>query len=668
MPVSYSLGAHEPLAHRLRTGNAATDERQRYAEEVSDAALDRAVAIGADTVHIACYKGFGLAHEKDTIARAADFAARARKRDLRVSVYVQGAPVYYETFLAETPEAADWLVINQFGQHVPWGFQVFRRYMCLSAMGFIEYQQKMLRTVIDAVGPDDVFMDNVSWNPPPNDCHCPRCQRDFRRHLERTFGERLEDETGIASLDHVEIPRTDPFFYPPDSFRLIRDPIHQESVRFRVRSLRRYLQAMYDTVKSIDANMTFGCNAGCDHFRVNTPYTNGQWLEDINAATDHWSLEEFAFRPRVEPDGSVVSKARINKVAEFYGRTIGRGMWGEATDDDRRVTIGEALAFARGRLGGIGNLAAPAGYFDGIAPTLQWAKGLQEKIAAGKIVAPVATLRLLASQAFVRFVPMHYACMAEQALLEGHVPFLIATDAIFDRLDEFSVVVMPNISALSDGQVERLRGFAQNGGGLVLIGQSATTDERLRVRTNHPFADAFAPDALDSLLEMGPPHFVPRVDVSRLTHTIQGKLGDGNVAWLPTLTPTSTVQWQRDPYFPFRIVLPEEVRPPAEAAELVQLVKAVAPQPFEVEVEAPKCVMAEYRRDGDRLYVHLVNLATDAPARDVALHVSEPIAREAAVYPMDGEAFSVAPRAAGQVWRVDLDVLDRYALVEVAIK
>jgi len=202
----------------------------------------------------------------------------------------------------------------------------------------------------------------------------------------------------------------------------------------------------------------------------------------------------------------------------------------------------------------------------------------------------------------------------------------------------------------------------------VLIGQSATTDERLRVRTNHPFADAFSPDALDSLLEMGPPHFVPRVDVSRLTQTIHGQLGDGKVAWLPTLTPTSTVQWQRDPYFPFRIVLPEEVRPPAEAAELIQMVKAVAPQPFAVEVEAPKHVMAEYRRDDNRFYVHLVNLATDAPARDVTLHVNEPVTGEATVYPMDGKAFSVEPRAAGKGRRIDLDVLDRYALVEIAIE
>jgi hypothetical protein len=156
---------------------------------------------------------------------------------------------------------------------------------------------------------------------------------------------------------------------------------------------------------------------------------------------------------------------------------------------------------------------------------------------------------------------MHYACMTEQALFEGHLPFVIATDRIFDRLAEYSVIILPNMPALSDMQVAQLRTFVERGGGLLLIGESATTDDRLRVRPAHPFADAFEGGVLESIMEMGPPHFVPRVDISGLEQTIKGQLGEGHVAWMPRLTPTSSVQWHRDPYFPFRSVLPEEVRP-----------------------------------------------------------------------------------------------------------
>ncbi len=668
MSLHYYLGAHEPIAHRLRTGNAATDEQKHYAQEVSDAALDRALAIGAAGVNIACYQGFGLEYEKATIARAADFAVRARKRSLAVSVYVQGAPVYYETFLSETPQAKEWLVTNQFGQPVPWGFQVFRRYMCLICPDFIQYQQKMLHTVIAAVEPSAVFMDNVAWNPPPNDCHCPHCQQAFLAHLHHVFGDRLLDQTGIASLEFVEIPRTDIVFYPPDSFRRIRDPIQQEYIRFRCQSLRRYLEAMRDTIKSINPSIHFACNAGCNHFRINTAYTNGQWLDDIDAATDGWSLEEFTFRPRVENDGSVITKGRINKLGEFFGKTISRGMWGETTDQQRRVTVAEGLAFARDQLGGIGNLAAPKGYFDGILPTLRWAGDLAEKIAAGRIVAPVATLRLFNSQAFVRFTPMHYACMTEQVLFEAHLPFLIATDRIFDRLGEFSVVVLPNMPAISDRQLEQLRSFVQRGGGLLLIGESITTDERLRVRSTHPFADAFEPGTVESIMEMGPPHFVPKVDLTGLTGTIQGKLGKGRVAWMPKLTPTSTVQWQRDPYFPFRSVLPEEVRPPAEAEELVNLIRSLAATPLPVATEAPKHVLAEYRRHADRLYVHLVNLALDAAVNDLRIRLTDQPTGQATVYEMQEQPRRLAVEPVGNEHCLTLPILQRYALIEIPVK
>ena len=665
MTISYSLGAHEPLAHRLRTGHAATDEWQRFEQEVTDDALDRAVAIGADTVHIGAYKGFGLDYEAEFLARAADFAERARRRGLRVSVYVQGPPVYYETFLVEQPDASGWLVRNQFGQHVPWGFQVFRRYMCMNHPDFIAYQQRVLRVVLEATKPDHAIMDNVHWNPPPNDCHCDHCQAAFREHLQQTFGDRLEHETGLQSLTFVEIPSTDPIFYPPDSFRQFRDPIHQEYIRFRCLSLARHLRAMADTVRAVCPKTEFTCNAGCDNFRANQAYAAGQWLEDIDGVLDGWSLEEHCFRPRLEPDGAVVTKGRINKLAEFYGRTLGRSMWGETNDDERRVSLGEMLAFARGHVSGIGNLAAPEGYFDGIVPALNWAKGLAHSIAAGTIIAPIATLRLFASQAFVRFTPMHYACMTEQALFDAHLPFLIATDAVFDRLDEFGVLILPHQPALSDAQIEKLRAFVHRGGGLVLIGESATTDERLRVRIEHPFADAFDADALGELLEMGPPHFVPRVDISKLTQTITGQLGDGRIVWMPRLTPTSTVQWQRDPYFPFRSVLPEEVRPPAEAETLIDLIRTVSAAPLPVVVDAPRHVLAEYRRDAQRTYVHLVNLDTAAPAHDLTIRMTDVRADEAVMHEMEAPSRPLTIMAEPQGCAITIDRLTRYALVEI---
>src|SRR4030066_239948 len=87
------------------------------------------ISLGVSHVSIACTKGFGLEYEKPLIERAARFAEKAEPRGITTSAYIQGFPVYYETFLIEAPQAIDWLARTQTGDFVPWGGQTFRRWM-----------------------------------------------------------------------------------------------------------------------------------------------------------------------------------------------------------------------------------------------------------------------------------------------------------------------------------------------------------------------------------------------------------------------------------------------------------------------------------------------------------------------------------------------------------
>ena len=87
--IRYGVGAHEPLFHRLRTGNTTADELDRWRRETSDENLDLLERLGVTEAMIACSKGFGLEHEKPLIERAADFGRRAAARGIATRYYIQ---------------------------------------------------------------------------------------------------------------------------------------------------------------------------------------------------------------------------------------------------------------------------------------------------------------------------------------------------------------------------------------------------------------------------------------------------------------------------------------------------------------------------------------------------------------------------------------------------
>jgi len=80
------------------------------------------------------------------------------------------------------------------------------------------------------------------------------------------------------------------------------------------------------------------------------------------------------------------------------------------------------------------------------------------------------------------------------ALLEARIPFeMVALDDNFDasRLQPFKVLALPNVSYLSNRQCALLRGFVENGGGLVATHETSLLDEHGQLRDNFGLADLF---------------------------------------------------------------------------------------------------------------------------------------------------------------------------------
>lgn len=80
-----------------------------------------------------------------------------------------------------------------------------------------------------------------------------------------------------------------------------------------------------------------------------------------------------------------------------------------------------------------------------------------------------------------------------QALIEARIPFEMVNDRLLDaeQLKPFKLLILPNISSLSDKQCNQLREFTRNGGSLLATFETSLYDEKGNRRNNFGLADLF---------------------------------------------------------------------------------------------------------------------------------------------------------------------------------
>ncbi len=103
-----------------------------------------------------------------------------------------------------------------------------------------------------------------------------------------------------------------------------------------------------------------------------------------------------------------------------------------------------------------------------------------------------------------------------QALIEARIPFEMVHDQLLDpaHVDQFKVLIFPNIAALSDAQCRQIREFVARGGGIVATHETSLYDEHGARRADFGLADLFgasfdgAVDARmqNSYLQLAGPH------------------------------------------------------------------------------------------------------------------------------------------------------------------
>ncbi len=686
--ITYGVGAHEPIWHRLRTGNTTADEWARWEYETSRENLERLRELGVTHAHIACCKGFGLEQEKPLIERAARFAADAARFGIATDIYIQGYPVYYESFLAEVPEAEGWLARRQDGDFIPWGGQTFRRWMDPTRPEFQEYELRLFDYVLSrfrahGVMPSHAMLDNTV--PPPFWSASARLS--FREHLRRTWaGTDLVREFGIPSFDCVDLPHFDPVYFPADAMRIVKDPLLQEWARWRSRVCCSFVAQVRDLIHAQAPGMTLHTSMGCESLRYNTLFIHGVDFEERLAACDHPGMEESGWRPGVNGDAGsiqvimderhpdavpereqgvrVATDSRWPKIAQNYGRPTGGGFWGEFDRESKLVALAHGFTFAQhaSHLGSLGPLAAPRQLKDDIADVIAWGDR-HISVLAGREnrVAPIAVWRSTASLGFIRHRPVLEACIVEQMLYENHLPFTILLDGGLERfLAGRRLLVLPGAACVSDAQVRLISDFVAGGGKLLLLGETGTRDERTRLRRTHAFAHLFG-TAMPDLERIGPPHWVPELDFGRVPATLRARHGQGEVALVRRIALVREPDLTRDPYMPERQVMTKDVLPPANEAEIMTLIDDLLGDGV-VRAEAPRTTLVEYWKRGRDLVACFANLRKGRDGGPVTLRLGDLTAAHAEVHQLLVDEPVRVPVHDGAV---RLDALPRFAAVVV---
>jgi hypothetical protein len=88
-----------------------------------------------------------------------------------------------------------------------------------------------------------------------------------------------------------------------------------------------------------------------------------------------------------------------------------------------------------------------------------------------------------------------------QALIRARVPYLpVHTDQIGEVGSDVSLLILPNVGAMSDAQLDAMRRFVQRGGGLLATGETSLFNESGEPRRDFALADLFGVHPIETPL------------------------------------------------------------------------------------------------------------------------------------------------------------------------
>ena len=582
---------------------------ERYKQENTEARVKKFKEMGATMLMVNFYKGFGLNAEKEEIDNARKLAAWCKKYGLKVGAYI-GATMAYETFLVEQPEAKNWTVPDFMGLPVTYGSQTFRKLVYFQHDGYKAYIKRVLKIAIEDLKVDLIHFDNSSIQGIPPVFYHPLAVEDFKNFLRDKYTpEQLKQRLGFSNVDYVEPP-----VYTKTT-RRIDDPLAQEWADFRCQQLADYYGEMEKYIRSLNPEVAVECNphglAG-----INTMWHQSVDFPRILAHTDFfWTEGEQTGLT----DGVLLSKIRTFKMA----RTLNNRVFTNTTEN--KLKMAEAMAYNRQGMGMIGGLEEMEGgrlgkEYDLPDDQKAYVRFFHTNFSYYRDVtgiADVAVLHSFASMTYNSDRPYQSTFLFEQSLIQGKVPFDIIFDAQLKDLHKYKVLVIADQECLTEEQLNLIRNFVNQGGGLVATEHTSLYTEWHLRKADFGLSDLFKVKAPEWHLRSKPEDIL-KIPVQK------NQIGKGRVVYIPEVraaVPKPTAVAMSGKY----------LKLPLNNQELIESVKWASNDNLSLHIDGPETIAMELYEKNDKsaLLLHLVNYDYTKPAvQNIHIDVKIPVGKK----------------------------------------
>jgi len=463
-------GSWETLIFRVRRDGSegatpTTEQRAAYRREHSPEMIAQLKDLGVNFVMMHCYKGMGLAAERQSMADAVKFANLCHEAGLRVGVYTYSGAFLWKPFFQEMPQAKDWVLLDANGQPHTYLRTPYRYYWNRNhpdAQGFF---RQIIRFAVEEINTDLLHFDNYSFGAGRDECSVQR----FRQYLRQHFSSAQLAEMGVADIKKAQPSMSG----PPDNL------LRRAWLDFSCRELAESYHDMGRYARSLRRDILLECNPGGPGNYIRPPRDHSRLLTGGEAFWDEGHASGYR-------DGRLATRIRTYKIA----RRMDNIVFAYSTTP---LEMAEAMAFNLDCLGSIcwfeyGKLAARPGWkelvSESLKPFVRFFHSRRDLLRNAEVVADIAVLRSFASQVFAD--PKHAGLTnrAEQVLIEYHTCFQIIFDQHLNDLKRYRTLILAGCVGLSDKHVQQIAQYVHSGGRLVVVGPVATYNEWMIERKN----------------------------------------------------------------------------------------------------------------------------------------------------------------------------------------
>jgi len=485
-----STGYWEPMAFIKRGGRAVVgleDDEYPYSEEMAKKLSD----VGINLVVWHYYKGLGIKTEEEEMQKTAKFFKHCEKYGLTKGVYINSGSIFADTFIAENPDFADKIAIDQFGSKHQYS-EFYRNYYrwrpCSSNKEFGEYFGRASVKAIQEAGADFIMFDNSGQM----SCYCEKCRKGFPQYLLEKFP--AEPQAGKISFKErfgydfrgsFELPRGTSRM-PIDNMPGAHEPGFYEWVRYRQQLYEGTLKTACDVIRQASGKAKIGWNIALDYGEFPGLVWGIDPESSYRCGTNYFFSEDSNFAG-IE-DGRLITHIRTFKYGRaMNNRVMFHNLPEKGGNEIKWLNYAEAAVFNDGCLGRVNWATDPDdGRLDFLKKSLKFLRKHKDVYLHSKCMSRVALYRCAESEV-ANWADERISMLAiEQVLIKNSIQYDQIINDRFDDITNYDMLICTNTITVPDVIVRKIADFIRGGGKLFCTESSLSVDEYNRRRSFRP--------------------------------------------------------------------------------------------------------------------------------------------------------------------------------------